>query len=262
MYGGRSVLVQVGLSYILDHDEHVSRENLQLLSDALTKFVDGTGSLPQTADIFRATLGSSKPFDRVVSIVQTTENPIPDFSGLAQQKHSPRKITRSWTEYENQRLIAGICRYGTDNWLAVAAFVGNGRTRAQCAQRWIRGLDPRISKDRWTAESEGRLQELVERFGTKSWSRIASEMGNRSDVQCRYHYYQMNQEKAQKNLTISHCASFPVGLLMQKNGAKPERKMFPPIENLLKSDVPWRASESMGVLPVLPGHQNRLPMSD
>jgi hypothetical protein len=108
MSGGRSVLVQVGVSYILDHDERVSRENLQLLTDALTQFIDGAASLAQTTEIFRGALGTSKPFDRVVSIVQTTENPIPDFSALAHQNHSPRKITRSWTDYENQRLVAGI----------------------------------------------------------------------------------------------------------------------------------------------------------
>jgi len=36
----------------------------------------------------------------------------------------------------------------------VASFVGNGRTRAQCAQRWSRGLNPKICKK--TLESRRR----------------------------------------------------------------------------------------------------------
>lgn len=108
--------------------------------------------------------------------------------------NSQRKKTRSWTEYEDQRLLAGIHKFGTDNWVSVAAFVGNGRTRAQCSQRWTRGLDPRISKDKWSPEDEESLMRLVIQYGTKSWTRIAQEIGNRSDVQCRYHYKQMKQE--------------------------------------------------------------------
>ena len=108
--------------------------------------------------------------------------------------NSQRKKTRSWTEYEDQRLLAGIHKFGTDNWVSVASFVGNGRTRAQCSQRWTRGLDPRISKDKWSLEDEESLMRLVIQYGTKSWTRIAQEIGNRSDVQCRYHYKQMKQE--------------------------------------------------------------------
>ena len=36
---------------------------------------------------------------------------------------------------------------------------------------------------------------LVGQFGDKSWTRIASIMKRRSDVQCRYHYQQMIKGK-------------------------------------------------------------------
>jgi hypothetical protein len=71
--------------------------------------------------------------------------------------------------------------------------VGNNRTSSQCSQRWQRGLDPRISRGRWTAEDEAKLLKLVAQFGEKSWIRISAAMGNRSDVQCRYRYLHLQR---------------------------------------------------------------------
>jgi hypothetical protein len=34
---------------------------------------------------------------------------------------------------------------------------------------------------------------FVGRFGEKAWMKVACQMGNRSDVQCRYHYIQMHR---------------------------------------------------------------------
>lgn len=101
---------------------------------------------------------------------------------------SIRKKTRTWTNNEDKRLLAGIYRFGIENWTKVANFVGSGRTRSQCAQRWVRKLDPSICKDKWTLEEEEKLKIYVERYGVRSWTKIASLIGNRSDVQCRYHY--------------------------------------------------------------------------
>jgi hypothetical protein len=101
-----------------------------------------------------------------------------------------RRRTRPWTAAEDQRLLGGIARFGVDSWQNVATFVGSGRNRAQCSQRWSRGLNPRISKKVWTPDEESQLEALVKEHGEKSWAKIASIMGNRSDVQCRYHYRQ------------------------------------------------------------------------
>ena len=115
-----------------------------------------------------------------------------------------RRKTRTWSSFEDQRLIAAVSRFGLDNWSHVASFVGNGRTRAQCAQRWNRGLDPRISRDHWSPEEEQKLLILIENKNGKGWTHIANEMGNRSDVQCRYHYLQMKKEgKIPQSLTDS-----------------------------------------------------------
>lgn len=99
-----------------------------------------------------------------------------------------RKKSRQWTSEEDQRLIDAMNSKGSDSWSQIAKIVGNGRTQAQCSQRWHRVLDPKISKLNWSKEEEEKLINLVGSFGTKAWTKIASKMGNRSDVQCRFRY--------------------------------------------------------------------------
>jgi hypothetical protein len=101
---------------------------------------------------------------------------------------------RPWTAYEDQRLLAGIHRFGLEEWEVVSRFVGNGRTKAQCSQRWSRGLDPKICKRTWSRDDDDRLIGLVALYGEKSWTRVASELGNRCDVQCRYRYKQLQKD--------------------------------------------------------------------
>jgi hypothetical protein len=136
--------------------------------------------------VLHGLVGSTEPLERLNCILQTSGEPIP--SPDSSLSHlSPRKI-RPWTAYEDQRLLCGMYRFGIDNWTAISKFVGNRRTRSQCSQRWYRGLDPSIAKSAWTSEEEDRLLALVATIGDRSWTRIASKMGNRSDVQCRYRY--------------------------------------------------------------------------
>ena len=80
-----------------------------------------------------------------------------------------------------------------ENWNDVAEFVGGGRTRSQCSQRWYRVIDPRITKEHWTPEEEKKLLDLVQKYGEKSWIKVAAEMVGRSDVQCRYKYRKMQK---------------------------------------------------------------------
>ena len=121
-----------------------------------------------------------------------------------QSNSTIRRKARPWNQDEDKRLLAGILHFGTDNWSSVSALVGFNRSRAQCSQRWFRGLDPRISKKRWTPEDNEKLLELVNEFGETAWAKIASSMGNRSDVQCRYHFQQLkkNNQKTSNSTEI------------------------------------------------------------
>lgn len=111
-----------------------------------------------------------------------------------------RKRTHSWTADEDQRLCDAVREFGTDNWTIIAQRVGNGRSRAQCSQRWLRGLNPTISKVSWSQEEDNLLIDTVKRFGSKSWGKIAAVLGNRCDVQCRYRYNLLVRTKHVENV--------------------------------------------------------------
>jgi hypothetical protein len=104
---------------------------------------------------------------------------------------SPRKSRNHWTPEEDDRLRAAVESSGADNWQLIASIVGGGRSKSQCSQRWFRRLDPRLDSSNWTCEEEQKLLDLLQVYGTKNWTRISREMGNRSDVQCRFRYFFM-----------------------------------------------------------------------
>ncbi|OHT16366.1 Myb-like DNA-binding domain containing protein [Tritrichomonas foetus] len=144
-------------------------------------------------------LSTSEPAEKVISIIRTSPKPIEchvrgnSNSSISSIKN--RKHHKNWTNYEDQRLLAGIYRYGIESWRRISEFVGNGRTRAQCAQRWCRVLNPAIKKAPWSEEELQNLRTLVEIHGDKNWKAISHEMKTRSDVQCRYKYFHVMKMK-------------------------------------------------------------------
>jgi hypothetical protein len=211
---------------------------LSELQQIMFHFMRGILTSQRAATIFLQKLGTSAPVSRIAAIMRVPEVPItprPESIARGQMSVSGRKKSHPWSEYEDQRLLCAITRFGLDNWTVVSHFVGNQRTRAQCAQRWFRGLDPRISRVLWTREEEVRLAELVEQHGLRAWTRIARDLGRRSDAQCRYHYYQMirgachegDEAKPVVSSTNSPISpSSPIGLV-------PRKQLLPPINLLI-----------------------------
>ena len=99
-----------------------------------------------------------------------------------------KRRAHSWSPEEDKRLLHGITKFGLSNWADISKFVGNGRSRSQCSQRWHRSLNPRICKDRWSIEDDQKLEQLVQFYGDHSWTKVAQALGSRADVQCRYRY--------------------------------------------------------------------------
>lgn len=112
-----------------------------------------------------------------------------------------RKRVCPWTPLEDSLLTQAVKLYG-EQWTKISMFVGNGRTRSQCSQRWMRCLNPTISRDAWTPDEDALLLDRVSLEGTKAWAKIATAFPNRTDVQCRYRYYLLQkQRKAEPDLT-------------------------------------------------------------
>jgi hypothetical protein len=142
--------------------------------------------------------GTASFIDRIHDILTVPAQPLPDHrAALAGFDYSgARNKTRSWNTQEDNRLLAAVRKYGLgagSTWSTIADFVGNGRTRSQCSQRWIRVLDPRICNQQWNREEDQSLLSLVAQHGEKAWMKIATLLGNRSDVQCRYRYFQLQK---------------------------------------------------------------------
>lgn len=188
---GQDLLVEVGMSYVEEIIPSIAPKDYDHLASTLTEYFEQKKTYEEAAAIFTEIIGRDDPIIRVKEILSITDEPIPYSKDLEKEDSQARRKTRTWGSYEDQRLIAGVYKFGTDKWRDVAAFVGNGRTRAQCTQRWARGLNPKICKKHWTPAEDEQLKRLVQMYGEKSWTKIASALGNRCDVQCRYHYRQL-----------------------------------------------------------------------
>ena len=215
---GLSYMVDVAISYVDGFTSHLTDSMRDALSKNFSDYLHNRISYDQCQKILLQHIGRDDALVQLNEIMTLPEEPLTyheqhdlDFgtatSSDGKQISPIRKKTRTWTAAEDKRLLAGVARYGIDNWQMVAHFVGNGRNRAQCSQRWTRGLNPKISKKNWSAEDDKQLQELVELYGDKSWTKIANILGNRSDVQCRYHYKQLTTSSEESNSKIETSAS-------------------------------------------------------
>lgn len=190
---GESIIMQIGIKYINECCSGIRQDVYSALVQALCTYIHNpTEDNDKCAkDLFYSISGSAIPLSKVKEII---EIPINDCILDSDDNDYLKKKTKPWQKIEDIRLLSGIYKYGVNNWGLVSSFVGSGRTRSQCYQRWMRGLNPSISKDVWTFNEDMRLVELVTLYGDKSWTKVAQLLGSRSDVQCRYHYHQLKRD--------------------------------------------------------------------
>lgn len=162
-----------------------------VVSQAIGRYLTSRLTFVDLVETVRSVTDILNPLEQLQKIVHMDPAPPP-----TRPEHRRTRVTRKeprlWENIEDQRLLAGILRIGIGNWMAISRFVGNGRTRSQCSQRWYRILDPRISRDPWTREEEHKLLELVRGKTKVSWTRLAVQMGNRNDLQCYCRYQKLH----------------------------------------------------------------------
>ena len=190
---GLDHIVDLALSYVEGTISDLPMDTRQELTKLFSAYLHEEISFEYCRERLLSLIGRDDALVRIREIMIQPTEPLPYHEDHDSDdcQMSLRKKTRTWAAIEDQRLYAAVDRFGIDNWQTVANFLGNGRNRAQCSQRWTRCLNPKISKKSWNQEDDKQLKELVNLYGDKSWTKIASIMGNRSDVQCRYHYKQL-----------------------------------------------------------------------
>ncbi len=93
-----------------------------------------------------------------------------------------------WTPEEDELLAKAVALYKGKNWKAVAEKLVN-RTRAQCAHRWQKVLNPEIKKGAWSQDEDEMLQEALKLHGPGKWSRISKMVTGRNGKQCRERWH-------------------------------------------------------------------------
>jgi hypothetical protein len=228
-------LLLVGRSYASEVCPSIGPSTFRQLDDLLSAFISGHLDYQRAVQHCINLIGCSRPIDRLSLVLTVGDQPLPSVCSMSLSNGNcfVRKPSESWSEYEDIRLLAGIHKFGLESWGSIARFVGNSRTKAQCSQRWIRGLDPRLSKSQWSSAEDQRLRALVEQYGEKSWTRIAVEFGNRCDVQCRYRFRQLKES----HFDTTSSPDTPVQSIPAHGSAAPAKaKMqLPPILSLIAS---------------------------
>jgi len=78
-----------------------------------------------------------------------------------------------------------VAAHSARNWKAIAQYLPH-RSDVQCLHRWQKVLRPGLVKGPWTPHEDDALVVLVQRIGTKRWSRVAQELHTgRLGKQCR-----------------------------------------------------------------------------
>jgi hypothetical protein len=166
-----------------------SREAMDLCEKALCKQINREISYEKCSEILTKHAHTNGPAVMVQKILNAFDNHKPVKASESELRQ--HKKCRMWNAEEDILLLAAIHKFGLGDWKSISNFVGGGRSRSQCSQRWGRALDPRIAKVAWDANEEQRLINLVAEHGEHSWAIVSKKLGTRSDVQCRYRYYQI-----------------------------------------------------------------------
>jgi hypothetical protein len=89
---------------------------------------------------------------------------------------------------QDEALRNAVERNGPKNWKLIAKHLPQ-RTEVQCLHRWQKVLKPSLVKGPWTPEEDHLVLRLVQKYGAKKWSLIASHLPGRIGKQCRERWH-------------------------------------------------------------------------
>ena len=119
------------------------------------------------------------------------ENQTPGMNAMprpAPGSFQTKKQAIKWSKQEDDTLKQAVEEHGAKNWKLISTRLP-GRTEVQCLHRWQKVLKPTLVKGPWTQEEDRKVVELVEKYGAKKWSLIASNLPGRIGKQCRERWH-------------------------------------------------------------------------
>lgn len=134
--------------------------------------------------------GLAVPVSRFSSSVENWDEIAPSLPGRTADKCKQRWIMSVspvvkhgvWAFEEDTKLIDLVAKLGKNCWGRVSSQMS--RNAVQCRTRYLRTLDPSLSFAPWTPAEDEKLDRLYAQHGP-SWTKIATLIGSRSDLQCR-----------------------------------------------------------------------------
>eukprot|EP00045_Choanoeca_perplexa_P013506 m.153647 g.153647 ORF g.153647 m.153647 type:complete len:867 (+) comp16371_c0_seq23:131-2731(+) len=100
------------------------------------------------------------------------------------QRHLNKERQKvKWTKEDDQRLTAIMADIPSRDWMQASRLMKD-RTGPQCMHRWLKSIDPSISRSKWRKEEDLKLAEGVAQYG-KVWAKVQRLLPNRTDMQCR-----------------------------------------------------------------------------
>ena len=93
----------------------------------------------------------------------------------------------SWTQQEDEQLIAAVNQLGPKKWIDIAKFVPT-RTSKQCRERWHHRLDPNIKHEPFEPWEDQLIIEKQQEIGNR-WSVIAHQLPGRSPSAIKNRWY-------------------------------------------------------------------------
>lgn len=111
-----------------------------------------------------------------------------EISAAVAAANKRRASMAKWTVEEDTRLRYAVEDNSAKNWKKIAQALP-GRSDVQCLHRWQKVLKPGLIKGPWTPEEDGKVVDLVKKYGQKKWSLIARELKGRLGKQCRERWY-------------------------------------------------------------------------
>ncbi|XP_026469325.1 myb-related protein B-like [Ctenocephalides felis] len=114
------------------------------------------------------------------------------------EEHSVKyNNVKRWTETQDRQLSGLVDIFG-DDWNRIATNFP-GRSPINCRKRWSQISCKRIIKGPWTREEDEKIIKLVEKYGARKWTLIATKLEGRLGKQCRERWHNHLNPNINKN---------------------------------------------------------------